>query len=58
MLLETFLKIFETETGLLIERSAGYWSFSHLTFQEYFVAQKILEIRMAKLLIQRINSNY
>jgi len=37
------MKIFETETGLLIERSAGYWSFSHLTFHEYFVAQKILK---------------
>jgi len=36
-----FLKIFETETGLLIERSAGYWSFSHLTLHEYFVALKI-----------------
>jgi len=36
------LEIFETETGLLIERSAGYWSFSHLTFHEYFVAQKLL----------------
>lgn len=33
------MKIFETETGLLIERFAGYWSFSHLTFQEYFVAK-------------------
>lgn len=33
------MKIFETETGLLIKRSAGYWSFSHLTFQEYFVAK-------------------
>ena len=37
------LEIFETETGLLIERAAGYWSFSHLTFHEYFVAQKILK---------------
>lgn len=33
------MKIFETETGLLIECSAGYWSFSHLTFQEYLVAK-------------------
>ncbi|HAX76383.1 MAG TPA: hypothetical protein DCY88_11215 [Cyanobacteria bacterium UBA11372] len=37
------LEIFETETGLLIERSAGYWSFSHLTFHEYFTVSKILE---------------
>jgi predicted NACHT family NTPase len=39
----TILKTFETETGLLIERSAGYWSFSHLTFHEYFTALKIIE---------------
>ena len=37
------MKIFETETGLLIERSAGYWSFSHLTFHEYFTARRVVE---------------
>lgn len=36
-----FLKVFEIETGLLIQRSEGYWSFSHLTFHEYFTALKI-----------------
>jgi predicted NACHT family NTPase len=36
-----FLKVFEIETGLLIQRSAEYWSFSHLTFHEYFTALKI-----------------
>jgi energy-coupling factor transporter ATP-binding protein EcfA2 len=35
------LKSFETDTGLLIERSVGYWSFSHLTFQEYFASVSI-----------------
>jgi len=38
-----FMQAFETETGLLIERSAGYWSFSHLTFHEYFTARKVVE---------------
>jgi predicted NACHT family NTPase len=37
------LTIFEIETGLLIKRSEGYWSFSHLTFHEYFTALKIIE---------------
>jgi predicted NACHT family NTPase len=58
------LKIFETETGLLIERSLGYWSFSHLTFHEYFVAQKILkfngkatDLKINELLNRHIHDN-
>ena len=39
----TLLKSFETEHGLLVERDTGYWSFSHLTFQEYFAARRIVE---------------
>jgi predicted NACHT family NTPase/transcriptional regulator with XRE-family HTH domain len=42
------LKAIETETGLLIERSSGYWSFSHLTFHEYFAAQAICSIEKSK----------
>ncbi len=30
------------ERGLLIERAQTYWSFSHLTFHEYFIAQAIV----------------
>lgn len=30
------------EHGLLIERAQSYWSFSHLTFHEYFIAQAIV----------------
>ena len=29
----------EKQHGLLIERAHGFWSFSHLTFQEYFTAK-------------------
>lgn len=39
-----FLRAFETETGLLIERFSGIWSFSHLTFHEYFTALKIVSL--------------
>ncbi|MEX0272559.1 NACHT domain-containing NTPase, partial [Leptolyngbyaceae cyanobacterium UHCC 1019] len=38
-----FLRAFETETGLLIERFSGVWSFSHLTLHEYFTALKIFK---------------
>lgn len=39
---EAVLKAIEAHHGLLIERAQGFWSFSHLTFQEYFVARKIV----------------
>ncbi|MEQ8469040.1 NACHT domain-containing protein [Coleofasciculus sp. E1-EBD-02] len=37
------LKSIEAQHGLLIERSRGVYSFSHLSFQEYFTAQAIVE---------------
>lgn len=40
-LAQSVLKAIEAQHGLLIERSRGVWSFSHLTFQEYFVATEI-----------------
>ena len=36
---QTVLQAIESQHGLLIERSHEIWSFSHLTFQEYFVAK-------------------
>jgi predicted NACHT family NTPase len=38
---EAVLKAIETQHGLLIERARRIYSFSHLTFQEYFAAEKI-----------------
>ncbi|MFN6472894.1 MAG: NACHT domain-containing protein [Nostoc sp. SerVER01] len=40
---EEVLKAIEVEHGLLIERSQEIYSFSHLTFQKYFTARKIVE---------------
>ena len=39
------LKSIEAQHGLLVERAKGIYSFSHLTFQEYFTARKIVESR-------------
>lgn len=38
---EAVLRSIEGQHGLLIGRSQGIYSFSHLTFQEYFTARKI-----------------
>jgi hypothetical protein len=38
---EAVLKSIEAQHGLLVERSRGIYSFSHLTFQEYFTARHI-----------------
>ncbi len=39
---EQVLRALESQHGLIIERSEGYFSFSHLTFQEYFAAKYIV----------------
>jgi predicted NACHT family NTPase len=36
------LKSIETQHGLVVERAQGIYSFSHLTFQEYFTARHLL----------------
>ncbi|MBD1825847.1 NACHT domain-containing NTPase [Cyanobacteria bacterium FACHB-DQ100] len=40
---EVVLNSIEAQHGLLIERAKGIYSFSHLTFQEYFAAREIKE---------------
>lgn len=38
---EAVLKCIEAQHGLLVERARGIYSFSHLTFLEYFTARRI-----------------
>lgn len=40
---EAVLKSIEAQHGLLVERAQKIYSFSHLTFQEYFTAKKVVE---------------
>lgn len=39
---EVILKSIEAQHGLLVERARGIYSFSHLTFHEYFTAKEIV----------------
>jgi len=40
---EAVLKSIEAQHGLLVERARNIYSFSHLTFQEYFTAKQITQ---------------
>lgn len=39
---EAVLKSIESQHGILVERARGIYSFSHLTFHEYFTAREIV----------------
>lgn len=51
---EAVLKSIEAQHGLLIERARGIYSFSHLTFQEYFTAREITNTSDPKILEQSL----
>ncbi|MEP0871792.1 NACHT domain-containing NTPase [Trichocoleus desertorum AS-A10] len=52
---EAVLKSIESQHGLLIERARGIYSFSHLTFQEYFVAREIVTNSAFEMLVNHLN---
>jgi predicted NACHT family NTPase len=51
---EAVLKSVEWQHGLLVERAKGIYSFSHLTFQEYFTAREIVANSALEKLIEHI----
>ena len=44
---EAVLKSIESQHGLLVERAKQIYSFSHLTFHEYFTAREIITVRQS-----------
>jgi predicted NACHT family NTPase len=48
------LKSIQSQHGLLVERARGIYSFSHLTFQEYFTAREIAATNQVDFLVARI----
>jgi predicted NACHT family NTPase len=51
------LKAIEAQHGIFVERARGIYSFSHLTFQEYFTAKYIVE-NAGKRSLERLVSSY
>jgi predicted NACHT family NTPase len=50
------LKAIEHHHGLLVERARNIYSFSHLTFQEYFTAKAIERGQQLEILVQNISN--
>lgn len=53
-----FLRQLEEISGLLVEREAGIYSFTHQTFQEYLAAVYIKEQRLEHRLLSHINDSW
>ncbi|GAB1539955.1 hypothetical protein NUACC21_26240 [Scytonema sp. NUACC21] len=51
---EAVLKSIEAQHGLLVERAKGIYSFSHLTFHEYFTARGIIAYSTWENLVKHI----
>ncbi|MEH2048311.1 NACHT domain-containing protein [Nostoc sp.] len=51
---EAILKSIEAQHGLLVERAKGIYSFSHLTFHEYFAAREIVANSAWESLVENI----
>jgi adenylate kinase family enzyme len=51
---EVVLKSIQAQHGLLVERARGIYSFSHLTFQEYFTAREIVTTNNIEAIVQNI----
>lgn len=51
---EAVLKSIEAQHGLLVERAKGIYSFSHLTFHEYFAAREIVANSAYETLIEHV----
>jgi predicted NACHT family NTPase len=54
---EAVLKSIESQHSLLVERARGIYSFSHLTFHEYFTARKIVASANCDVLIQKVTNS-
>ncbi|MEP0917542.1 NACHT domain-containing NTPase [Leptolyngbya sp. DQ-M1] len=54
---EAVLKSIEAQHGLFVERARGIYSFSHLTFHEYFTARKIVTSADADSLLLELTSH-
>jgi hypothetical protein len=54
---EAILKAIEAQHGILVERAKGIYSFSHLTFQEYYTAKSIVDSTTRKILSDLVKRN-
>lgn len=53
-----FLTGIENNSGLLIERESGVYSFAHLTFQEYLAAAHAMDQTLEKELVKHVENSW
>ncbi len=56
--IESFLKMIENSSGLLVEREAGLYGFAHLTFQEYLAAVHVRDKKLERDLVQQVEDGW
>ncbi|HEY9876855.1 MAG TPA: NACHT domain-containing NTPase [Leptolyngbyaceae cyanobacterium] len=54
---EAVLKSIEAQHGLFVERARGIYSYSHLTFHEYFTARKIVTSANSEALLKNLSTH-
>jgi hypothetical protein len=55
---DVFIKSIEQQTGLVLERELGIYSFAHKTFQEYLASMYILDKNLESELYDHINDDW
>jgi len=55
---ESFLKMIENTSGLLVEQENGVYSFAHLTFQEYLASVHAREARLENALLKQVEDSW
>lgn len=56
--IESFLKMIENTSGLLVEREAGLYGFAHLTFQEYMAAVHVRDKKLERELVRHVEDGW